>query len=222
MALTRMRSKISDLREALVGRFGAHHGRIARLHLDHIDYLAGQIDRLDANIDEVIGPFVEAVRLLKTIPGVGDRTAQVIIAEIGIDMTRFPSAGHLASWAGLCPGNYESAGKSKSGRTRKGNTALRTALCEAAWVASRTRGTYLSAQYRRFRRRFGSRSETKAIFAVAHTMIVIVWHVLAENVEYNELGEDYFTGRNETQQRVNRLVAELRRLGQTVHLEPAA
>ena len=222
MALTRMRSKIVDLREALVGRFGPHHGRMARLHLDHIDYLAAQIDRLDANIDEVIAPFVEAVRLLKTIPGVGDRTAQVIIAEIGTDMTRFPSAGHLASWAGLCPGNHESAGKSKSGRARKGNAALRTALCEAAWVASRTKGTYLSAQYRRFRRRFGSRSETKAIFAVAHTMIVIVWHVLAENVEYNELGEDYFTGRNETQQRVNRLVAELRRLGQTVTLEPAA
>jgi transposase len=222
MALTRMRSKIGDLREALVGRFGPHHARMASLHLDHIDYLARQIDRLDADIDKVITPFVEAVRLLKSIPGVGDRTAQVIIAEIGIDMTRFPSAAHLASWAGLCPGNHESAGKSKSGRARKGNAALRTALCEAAWVASRTKGTYLSAQYRRFRRRFGSRSETKAIFAVAHTMIVIVWHVLAENVEYNELGEDYFTSRNETQQRVNRLVAELRRLGQTVTLEPAA
>ena len=98
MALTRMRSKIVDLREALVGRFGPHHGRMARLHLDHIDYLAAQIDRLDADVDEVIAPFVEAVRLLKTIPGVGDRTAQVIIAEIGTDMTRFPSAGHLASY----------------------------------------------------------------------------------------------------------------------------
>ena len=175
-----------------------------------------------APIDDVIAPFIEAVRFLKTIPGVGDRTAQVIIAEIGIDMTRFASAGHLASWAGLCPGNHESAGKSKSGRARKGNVALRTAPCEAAWVASRTKGTYHSAQYRRFRRRFGSRSETKAIFAVAHTMIVIVWHVLSENVEYNELGEDYFTSRNETQQRVNRLVAELRPLAQTVTLKPAA
>lgn len=222
MALTRMRSKIGDLREALVGRFGAHHGRMARFHLDHIDYLTGQIDRLDTNIDDVIRPFTEAVRLLKTIPGVGDRTAQVVIAEIGTDMTRFPSAGHLASWAGLCPGNHESAGKSKSGKARKGNAAIRTALCEAAWVAARTKNTYLSAQYRRFRRRFGTKSETKAIFAVAHTMIGIVWHVLAENVEYNELGEDYFNGRNETQQRVNRLVAELRRLGQTVTIEQQA
>ena len=114
------------------------------------------------------------------------------------------------------PGSPSPAGPAKA------TQHYATALCEAAWVASRTKGTYLSAQYRRFRRRFGSRSETKAIFAVAHTMIVIVWHLLSENVEYNELGEDYFTGRNETQQRVNRLVAELRRLGQTVTLEPAA
>ena len=196
---------------------------MTQLHLDHnIDYLNGQIDRLDATIDEVIAPFSQAVQLLKTIPGVGDRTAQTIIAEIGVDMTRFPTAGHLASWAGLCPGNYESAGKSKSGRTRKGNAALRTAMCEAAWSASRTKHTYLAAQFRRFRRRFGKRGDTKAVFAVAHTMLVIVWHILANNVEYNELGENYLNTRNDAEQRAHRLVAELRRLGHDVIIQPAA
>ena len=128
---------------------------------------------------------------------------------------------HLASWAGLCPGHHESAGKRRSGRARKGDAALRVALCEAAWPAARTRDTYLAAQFRRFSRRMGKKNEGKAIFAVAHTMIVIIWHVLANNVAYDELGGDYFD-RRDTAAETRRHVADLRRLGHDVTLTPAA
>lgn len=136
-------------------------------------------------------------------------------------MGRFPTAQHLASWAGLCPGHHESAGKRRSGKARKGDAALRVALCEAAWSAARTRDTYLAAQFRRFSRRMGKKNEGKAIFAVAHTMIVIIWHVLANNVPYDELGADYFDRRDATVE-TRRHVAALRRLGHDVTLTPAA
>ena len=221
MALTRMRPKIGELRLALEGRFDDHHALMLSLHLGHIDQLTVTIDRLDAEVVREIDPFVEQVTHLRTIPGIGQRTAEVVIAEIGVDMTRFPTAAHLASWAGLCPGNHESAGKRRSGKARKGDAALRVALCEAAWSAARTKDTYLAAQFRRFSRRMGKRNEGKAIFAVAHTMIVICWHVLANNVDYDELGADYFDRRDTTAE-TRRHVAALQRLGHTVTLDTAA
>ena len=222
MALGRMRPKIEVLREALVGRFDDHHALLLRMHLDHIDELLGMETRLDGDVDRLMAPFDEAATRLLSIPGVGKRVAEVIVAEIGIDMTRFPTDKHLASWAGLCPGHHESAGKRRSGKARKGNPALRTAMCEAAWAASHGKDTYLVAQIRRFKRRFGTRSDTKAIFAVAHTMIVIVWHVLHDNATYEELGADFFDRRTDTEARQRQLVRQLEALGNKVTLEPAA
>lgn len=191
------------------------------LHLGHIDQLTVAIERLDEEVDRELAPFVEQFALLCTIPGIGRRVAEVVIAEIGVDMGRFPTAKHLASWAGLCPGQHESAGKRRSGKARKGDAALRVALCEAAWAAARTRDTYLAAQFRRFSRRMGKRNEGKAIFAVAHTMIVIIWHVLANGVPYDELGGDYFDQRDTTTE-TRRHVNALRRLGHDVTLTSAA
>jgi transposase len=145
----------------------------------------------------------------------------VVIAEIGVDMGRFPTAKHLASWGGLCPSHRESAGKRRSGKARKGDAALRVALCEAAWSAARTKDTDLAAQFRRFSRRMGKRNEGKAIFAVAHTLVVIIWHVLANGVSYKDLGSDYFDRRDATVE-IRRHVAALQRLGQRVTLTPAA
>lgn len=222
MALTRMRPKIGDLQLALEGRFDDHHALMARLHLGHVDQLTANIDTIDEEVGRVLAPFTVQRDRLKTIPGIGDRTAEIVIAEIGVDMSRFPTAAHLASWAGLCPGNHESAGKRRSGKARKGNAALRTALCEAAWCAARTKNTYLAAQYRRFCRRFGKKGEAKAIFALAHTMIVIIWHVLAEDTDYVELGPDWFDRHSDTEAHTRRLVRQLERLGHQVTIEPAA
>ena len=222
MALTRMRPKIGELRLALDGRFDSHHALLLRMHLDHIDHLTVMIDEIDKEVDERLVPFVEHARRLRTIPGIGTRTAEIVIAEIGVDMSRFPTAGHLASWAGLCPGNHESAGKRRSGKARKGNAALRTALCEAAWSAARTKNTYLAAQFRRFCRRFGKHGEGKAIFAVAHTMLIIIWHVLNDETDYIELGPDWLDRHNDAEAHARRLVHQLEKLGHRVTLEPAA
>lgn len=222
MARTRMRAKIPELRLALDGRFDDHHRLMLSMHLEHIDHLSAMVAGLDSKVDELMGPFDESATRLLSIPGLGKRTVETIVAEIGVDMSRFPTPGHLASWTGLCPGNDESAGKRRSGRARKGNEALRTAMCEAAWAASHTRDTYLSAQYRRFKRRMGTKSEGKAIFAVAHTMIVIVWHLLHDNTSYTELGPDYFDRRNDADARRRYLIRELEKLGSTVTLQPAA
>jgi transposase len=193
------------------------------MHLAHIDHLSAGIDRLDAEVDRVVSPFSDQVRRLMTIPGVGQRTAEVVIAEIGTDMGQFPTAAHLASWAGLCPGNHESAGKSKTGRARKGNAALRTALSEAAWAGVRKNDSCLGAQFRRFQRRFGKRAEGKAIFACAHTLVVMVSHVLAEpDVVYQDLGPDWFSRRDDNAAHTRRLVHQLERLGHHVTLTPAA
>jgi transposase len=222
MARARMRSKIGVLREALVGRFNDHHALLLRMHLDHIDELTAMEAHLDGEVDRLMAPFAEAATRLLSIPGVGKRVAEVVVAEAGIDMSRFPTDKQLASWAGLCPGHHESAGKRRSGKARKGNPALRTALCEAAWAASHGKDGYLPAQFRRFKRRFGTRGETKAIFALAHTMIVIVWHVLADNVGYDDLGADFFDRRADSQARQRQLVRQLEALGHKVTLEPAA
>ena len=223
MALTRMRPEIPALREALVGRFSEHHAVMLRMHLAHIDHLDAGIARLDSRVGEVVAPFSDQLRRLQTIPGVGRRTAEVIIAEMGVDMTRFPTAGHLASWVGLCPGQHEPAGKSRSGRARKGNAHLRSALCEAAWAGVRKNDTYLGAQFRRFQRRFGKKAEGKAIFACAHTLIVMAWHVLAEaDAVYEDLGADWFTRRDDGATHTRRLVRQLEKLGHHVTLTPAA
>jgi transposase len=221
LARGRMRSKIPDLTMALAGRFGDHHGLPARMHLDHIDHLTSMIDGLDERIEQGTVPFAQQIALLQTIPGIGERAAQVIISEIGVDMSRFPTAAHLASWAGLCPGNNESAGKHKSGRTRKGNGEIRTILVEAAWSAGRT-GTYVGARFRRLHRRFGNNGGGKTAVAIAHTLIVIIWHVLHDMTEYRDLGADYFTRHDNAEARKRRLIRELETLGCQVTTQPAA
>lgn len=222
MARTRMRPKIPELRLALEGRFSEHHALLLEMHLAHVDHLTASIARLDDEIHEVMAPFGDQARRLITIPGVGTRTAEVIVAEIGVDMSRFPTAGHLASWAGMCPGNDQSAGKRRSGKARKGDHALRAALCEAAWAAARSKDTYLSAQFRHLRRRFGNKGDNKAVFAVGHSILVIAWHLLANNCDYEDLGGDYFARRNHADTRKRYLIRELQALGHRVTVEPAA
>ena len=189
LALRRLRGKIPDLRLALHGRVRDHHRFLLKTLLDHLDFLDAQITRLDERIDQVARPFQEAVQRLTTIPGVQKRTAENLIAEIGPNMEQFPSAAHLASWGGLCPGNNESAGKRKSGTTPKGDRWLRRCLTEASWAASRTKNTYLAAQYRRLAPRRGKK---RAIIAVAHTILVSAFHMLRSSVSFHELGPDYF------------------------------
>jgi transposase len=222
LARGRMRRKLPELTMACAGRFGDQHALMCTLHLEHIDHLADMIARLDTRIDEASLPFAEQLQLLTTIPGIGERAAQVIISEIGVDMGRFPTAAHLASWAGLCPGNNESAGKHRSSKTRKGSTELRAALVECAWPAGRT-STYVGAQFRRFHRRFGKKGGKKAAIATAHTLIIIIWHVLAETSAYRDLGSDYFTRRiDNAEARTRRLIRELEALGHKVTVEPTA
>jgi len=187
-------------------------------HLEHIGYLNEAIARVSREIEERLGPFEETLARLQTVPGVGPRTAEVLMAEVGRDMSRFPSHCHLASWAGLCPGNNESGGKRKSGRTRKGSPWLRSALVEAAWAASHTKRTYLSAQYHRLAARRGGK---RAVVAVAHTLLVIVYHLLKGGETYSELGGNYFDERDRWQVE-RRLVRRLEGLGYAVCLQPAA
>jgi transposase len=176
------------------------------------------IDRLSKEIGERLRPFTETIVRLDSIPGVGLRTAENLVAEIGADLSRFPTAAHLASWAGMCPGNDESAGKHRSGRIRKGNPWLRSALIEAAQAAARTRGTYLAAQYHRLGARRGKR---KAVVALGHTILNIVYHLLTNAIEYQDLGPTYFD--QQDQQRVTqRLVGRLEALGYTVKLKHSA
>jgi transposase len=216
LARGRLRSKIPALREALEGRFSAHHGLMVGRILSHIDYLDESIGELSSEIERVIAPFSEEVELLESIPGVDHRTAEVLIAEIGVDMSRFPTHAHLASWAGMCAGNDESAGKRRSGKTRKGSKWLRGALTEAAHAASRSKGTYLSARYARLR---GRRGPKKAAVAVGHSILVICYHVLERKVPYEDLGEDHFHRRRCEQAHARRLVRQLEKLGHKVALE---
>jgi transposase len=217
LARGRLRSKLPALRDALQGRFSSHHALMAGKMLAHIDYLDESIAELSGEIERVIAPFSEKVELLDTIPGVNRRLAETIIAEIGVNMDQFPTHCHLASWAGMCPGNEESAGKRRSGKTRKGSKWLRSALVEAAHAASRSKGTYLSAQYARLRGRRGPR---KAAVAVGHSILVIAYHILERGRPYHELGDDYFDQRRSKEAYTKRLVRQLERLGHQVALEP--
>lgn len=214
----RMRAKIPALREALEGRFEHLHAVWIGAILAHVDFLDSQIAALSETIGEQIAPFEAAVELLSTIPGVQRRTAEVIIAEIGTDMTRFPSAKHLASWAGQCPGNDQSAGKRRSGRTRKGSKWLDWALEEAAMAAVRSQDVYLAAQYQRLRPRRGHK---KALGAVKHSIISACWHMLTTGELYRELGGDYFQ-RRDPERATKRLIRQLEALGHTVTLQEAA
>jgi transposase len=218
LAKGRLRQKIPALREALEGRFNDLHALLIGAILAHLDFLDEQIERLSEAIEERIAPFARAGELLCTIPGVQRRTAEVILAEIGPDMTVFPSARHLASRAGQCPGNDRSAGKQRSGRTRKGSRWLNAALKDAAMAAIRTRNSYLRALYERQRARIG---HGKAIGAVKHSMLVAVWHMLTNGELYTDLGPDYYR-RRDPARTTKRLVAQLERLGHTVTLQEAA
>jgi transposase len=215
LARGRLRAKIPALREALEGRFDRMHALWIGAILAHIDFLDEQIVSLTEAIGEQIAPFERAVELLCTITGVQRRTAETIIAEIGIDMSIFPTAKELASWAGQCPGNHQSAGKRRSGKTRNGSKWLDWALEEAALAATRSNGTYLAAQYQRLRPRRGHK---KALGAVKHSIIVAVWHMLTSGELYNDLGGDYFARRDPIKT-TQRLVTQLERLGHHVTLQ---
>ena len=217
MAQGRLRSKKAQLRLALEGRITPHHRFMLETLLSHLQFLESQIARLDQRIEELMRPFQEAVRLLPTIPGVQQRTAENVLAETGFDMSPFPSADHIASWAGICPGNNESAGKRRSGNTPKGNVWLRRALCEAAWAASRTKNTYLSAMYRRLASRRGKK---RAIVAVAHAILTAIYHMLRRSMTYQDLGPNHFD-QLDPQRLTRYLVRRLEKLGHKVKLEPA-
>ena len=212
-----LRRKLPALRQALAGHFRRHHGFLVSQLLAHLDYLDEAIATLSAQIEVTIAPFAPMLTRLDSIPGVSRRTAEVLIAEIGVDMRVFPTAGHLASWAKLCPGNNESAGKHRSGRIQTGNRWLRMTLIEAALAASRT-STALGARYRRVMRH---RGHHKAIIAVAHAMLVIAYHLLSRETTYQELGADYFD-RRQADRAQRPAVQTLQRQGYRVILEPAA
>jgi transposase len=215
LARGQLRTKLPALREALEGRFDAEHTLVVGRILAHIDYLDEAIDDLSTAIEAQLGPLAPAVELLCTIPGVGRRAAEVILAETGADMTAFASAKHLASWAGMCPGNDESAGKRRSGKTRKGSKWLSQTLVECAKSANRSNDTYLAAQYRRLRARRGA---NKATIAVCHSILTATWHMLQTGETYTDPGGDFFARRDPERTR-KRLVNQLERLGYTVTVQ---
>jgi len=216
LARGRLRAKLPELRRALEGRVQPHHRTLVARILAHIDFLEESIADLQQEVERCLAPFAEAVALLQTIPGVSEQGAAVIIGEIGTEMSRFPSAKHLASWAGLCPGNRQSGGKRLGGKPTEGNAWLKGVLGEVAWVIARSKGTYLHAQYHRIARR---RGKYKAAVAVAHSVLVIAYHVLKTGRPYSELGADYFdqldAGRIERHH-----VKRLQQLGYEVTLAP--
>ncbi|MGI5133217.1 IS110 family transposase [Streptomyces sp. CA-106110] len=217
LAKARMRPKIPELVEALTGSFGEHHAFLCRLHLERIDHLKTTIAELSRRIEEEMRPFARQLELLQTIPGVGQAVAEVLIAETGGDMARFATAGHLTSWAGVCPGHHESAGKQKSGRRRHGNRWLGAALGTAAMAASRTRDrTYLGARYMRLMPRLGKK---KALVALEHSILTAVWHILTQDTGFHDLGGDYYTKHN-PERALRRITRQANALGLTVRFEP--
>jgi transposase len=216
LALGTARRKQAALIEALRGRVTAHHRALLQLHLRLVDALEAALEELDRNLGKALEPIRDLARLLTTMPGVSDVVAQVMLAEIGFDMKRFPTSGHLVSWAGLCPRNDESAGKRRSTRVRKTANWLKTTLVSAAWAAARTKQSYFHAQFLRIKSRRGPR---KAILAVAASMLTAAYYMLRDGVVYQDLGPDYFDRRNRSKA-IQRLVRRLRDLGCTVQISP--
>ena len=215
LAKGKMRPKIAALTEALTGHFGPHHAVACHRILAHLDFLEDTIAALTAQIDARTAAFEAVYKLLLPVPGLDRLTIDVIIAETGADMNRFPTAADLASWTGVCPGSYESAGKRRKVSTTGGNPWLQRALIEAARAAVRTKGSYFGAQYRQIARR---RGPNKAAVAVAHSLIELVWHLLSTGEVFKDLGDDYFTARRDPERQARRLVAQLEHLGYTVTL----
>ncbi len=210
-----LRRKIAELKQALEGRVSDHHRFLLGELMEHLEFIESKMGRLEQEIEERLRPFAETVERLRTVPGIDRISAWGIISEVGLDMAQFPDAAHLASWAGLCPGSWESAGKRKSGRTRKGNAWLRRHLCQSAWGVSTKQKNYLSALFRRIAARRGVK---RATIAVAHALLVIVYHILKRPVVYRELGSDYFDQMNPERSR-RKLVKRLEALGFRVTLE---
>ncbi|EKX66231.1 IS110 family transposase [Streptomyces ipomoeae] len=211
-----MRRKTDTLIEALTGHFIDHHAFLVRVMLDRIDACTAMEKRLDERIDEQIALLRRRIDLLVTIPGVNTRTAEVILAEIGDDIARFPTAADLASWAGVCPGNNESGGRTGPGRTRHGDPWLKAALGQAAVSASRTKDTYLAARYRRIASRRGKK---RALVALQHSILISVWHMFTHDAEYADLGGRYFIERTGRARQTRRLVSQLNQLGYHVTLQ---
>jgi transposase len=219
LAKGKLRPKIPQLEAVLHGHFGAHHAIAAARILAHVDFLDATIAELDGQIAaRVDAAWQPGARLLADVPGLERRSIEVIIAETGADMSRFPSPAHLASWAGLCPGNHESAGKRRRVATTPGNQWLRRAMIESARAAARTKGSYFGAQYRQIARR---RGPNKAAVAVAHSLLDVIWHILATGEVFTDLGEDYFTSRHDKEHQARRLIGQLEKLGFTVQLTTA-
>lgn len=214
----RLKATHEELVEALRGRVTQHHRFLLKLHLDQIDALDKAVRDVEARMGDSLAPFREQVELLKTIPGVSDVVASVIAAEVGLDMSRFPTAGHLVSWAGLCPRMDESAGKRRSTRVRKGAPWLKTTLVSAAWAAARTKNSYLRAQFLRIKSRRGAK---KAILAVAASMLTAVYHMVRDHVPWADLGTDHFDRRDKARI-TRRLVKRLEDLGLRVEIQAAA
>ena len=218
LAHRRIKAPPEVLREALRGRVTRHHRFLLRLHLQQLDAIDGAIAAIDQEVDADVEPFRAAIQLLTSIPGVSDLSARIILAEIGCDMRRFATAGHLISWAGLCPRNDESAGKRRSTRMRKGAPWLKTTLVQCAWAASRKKASYLQAQFHRLRARRGAK---KAIGALAASILTAIYHMLIGGTLYHDLGPDHFDRRAKTAQ-THRLLARLRNLGYAVQITPVA
>jgi transposase len=216
LAHRRIKAPPEALREALRGRVTRHHRFLLRLHLQQIDAIDAAIGEIDQEVDAHIEPFRIAIQLLITIPGISELSAEIILAEIGRDMSRFPTAAHLISWAGLCPKNDESAGKRRSTRMRKGAPWLKTTLVQCAWAASRKKASYFLAQFHRLRARRGAK---KAIGALAASILTTIYHMLIGGELYHDLGPDYFDRRAKTAQ-TNRLVRRLQNLGYAVQITP--
>ncbi len=218
LAHRNIRATAAELEASLRGRVTAHHRFMLRLHLDHLDAVDAAIARIDKEVDGNVEPFRAAIEMLSTVPGIGRLTAEVIVSEIGIDMGRFPTEQHLISWAGLCPKNDESAGKRRSTRMKKGAPWLKTTLIQCAWSATRTKQSYLRAQYLRLRSRRGAK---KAIGAVAVSILTAAYHMLKNGTLYQDLGADHFDNRAKGKQ-VLRLVKRLQNLGFEVQIMPQA